>query len=88
MNETSLKAFWENKLGRVFQPKEVKILDSLYVDGPATRAELAQRTGLKLSCVCGRVNRLLQCGSIEEFDTKKDSETNKTVNILRMRERT
>lgn len=87
MNETSLKAFWENKLGRVFQPKEVKILDNLYVYGPATRAELAKRTGMKLCCVCGRVNRLLQCGSVEDHGTKKDDESGKTVQVLRLKER-
>ena len=87
MNETSLKAFWENKLGHMFQPKEVRIIDDLCVHGPGTRSELAARTGLKLSCVCGRVNSLIKHYVLEEFDRKRDDETGKLVNVVRLKEK-
>ena len=86
VSNTSLQAYREERLNRRFQPKEICILDNLNIGGPGTRAELAKRTGLKINCLCGRVNRLLELGVIEEFDKVKDPDTNKLVNVLRIKE--
>lgn len=86
MNETSLQAYWSERLAFRLTAKQTQVLDDLYINGPATRAQLEQRTKLKLCCVCGRVNELLKAGAIEEFEKVQDSTTNKKVWNLRVKE--
>lgn len=83
MNETSLEAYWTERLAFRLGRQAAQVLDDLYVHGPATRAELSQRTGLKIQCICGRVNELVQAGVVEEFEKVQDTETNKQVWNLR-----
>lgn len=85
MNETSLQAYWSERLAFRLTAKQAQVLDDLYINGPATRAQLEQRTKLKLCCVCGRVNELLKAGAIEEFEKVTDEATNKKVWNLRVR---
>ena len=86
MNETSLQAYWSERLAFRLTAKQAQVMDDLYINGPATRAQLEQRTKLKLCCVCGRVNELLKAGAIEEFEKVTDSATNKKVWNLRVKE--
>ena len=83
LKDTSLAAFWSERLNFRLQPKEAAIYDDLHIHGPATRADLVKRTGLKINCICGRVNHLLALGVIEEFEKVTDPETNKQVWKLR-----
>lgn len=85
MNETSLQAYWSERLAFRLTAKQTQVLDDLYFNGPATRAQLEQRTKLKLCCVCGRVNELLKAGAIEEFEKVTDEETHKKVWNLRVK---
>ena len=85
MNETSLQAYWSERLAFWLTAKQAQVLDDLCINGPATRAQLEQRTKLKLCCVCGRVNELLKAGAIEEFEKITDETTNKKVWNLRVR---
>ena len=86
MNETSLHAYWSERLAFRLTAKQAQVLDDLYTNGPATRAQLEQRTKLKLCCVCGRVNELLKAGAIEEFEKVTDEATHKKVWNLRVKE--
>lgn len=86
MNETSLAAYWHGRTNRRFSTQAAQVLDNLNVDGPGTRAELAERTGLRLSAICGRVNELLARDLIEEFDKVTDPTSQKRVWKLRIRE--
>ena len=86
MNETSIQAYWSERLSFRLTAKQAQVLDDLYINGPATRAQLEQRTKLKLCCVCGRVNELLKAGVIEEFEKVQDGTTHKNVWNLRVKE--
>lgn len=66
MNETSLEAYWHGRTNKQFSKQAAQVLDNLHVFGTATRAELARRTGFKLSAICGRVNELITIGVVEE----------------------
>lgn len=85
MNETSLQAYWSERLAFRLTAKQAQIMDDLCINGPATRAQLEQRTKLKLCCVCGRVNELLKAGAIEEFEKVVDEATHKKVWNLRVK---
>lgn len=88
MNETSLQAYWSEKLAFRLSAKQAQVLDDLCIKGPATRAQLEKRTKLKLCCVCGRVNELITLGSIEEFEQVVDDTSHKKVWNLRIKEST
>ncbi len=85
MNETSLQAYWSERLAFRLTAKQAQVMDDLYINGPATRAQLEKRTKLKLCCVCGRVNELLKAGAIEEFEKVEDEATHKKVWNLRVK---
>lgn len=79
MNETSLKAYWQGRTGKQFSAQALQVLSNLELCGPATRAELARRTGLRLSAICGRVNDLMKAGVVEEFGKVPDPDTLREV---------
>lgn len=85
MNETSLQAYWSERLAFRLTAKQAQVMDDLCINGPATRAQLEQRTQLKLCCVCGRVNELLKAGALEEFEKVTDEATNKKVWNIRVK---
>lgn len=87
MNETSLQAYWSERLAFRLSVRQAEVLDDLCVNGPATRAQLEQRTKLRLSCVCGRVNELITIGAIEEFEQVTDETSHKKVWNLRVKEK-
>ena len=87
MNETSLQAYWSERLAFRLSARQAEVLDDLCINGPATRAQLEKRTKLKLCCVCGRVNELITIGAIEEFEKVVDDATNKKVWNIRVKER-
>jgi hypothetical protein len=82
MQELSTKAasFAALDPKRLSRTREL-ILQKLQVE-PLTRAELAAKTGLRLSSVCGRCNELLKAGRIFVSGTALDEETNRNVEIL------
>lgn len=49
-----------------------------------SRGELAEKLGLRLSSVCGRVNELLARGLIEEAGVRPCRVTGKTVRPVRL----
>lgn len=85
MNETSLIAYWKGRTSRLFSAQQVKVLSNLELLGPATRAEIARRTGLRVSAVCGRVNELIKAGIVEEFTRVPDPDTLRPVWALRVK---
>jgi len=60
------------------------ILDALS-ESDASRQELANRTGLRTSSVCARVNELLELRKIKIVGTKVDEDSGRSVQILRVR---
>lgn len=79
ISDTSYEAYWKERLGGRIESRQAQVLDDLRLNGPATRAELARRTGLRLSCICGRVNELIQRGYVKEHMKVPDPDTLKNV---------
>ena len=84
MNETSLQAYWSERLAFRLTAKQAQVLDDLCINGPATRAQLEKRTKLKLCCVCGRVNELLKAGYVVDDMITRDEDTGKQVHVIRL----
>lgn len=59
-----------------------QILDALFMSPPLSRSELAAKTGMRLSSVCGRVNELLDEGRIVVDGTTYDPATQRHVETL------
>lgn len=77
MAETSLMAHDDLIVERKIQPQELRVLESVERNGPQTREELAQSTGLRLSAVCGRVNTLIARKRLTERGTRLNAITRK-----------
>lgn len=71
--------FMEHYYGKVYQTVYNTLSSS---DTPLSRADLANRSGLRLSTVCARVAELLEARAIRVVGTKIDSDTNRKVEIL------
>lgn len=79
VRDTSLAAYWQERTNLRFGNCQAKVIDSLHIDGPATRSELAARTGLTINNVCGRVRELLDAHLIHETTKVLDEHTGKYV---------
>lgn len=80
--ETSLQAYRSLQAHHQLQPQEQKIMDAIKHYGSATREELADRTGLRLSAVCGRVKALVNHGALIERGTKINPLTGKQNKLV------
>ena len=77
--QTSINAYKEHRAaGKVGQQAQ-SILDSMDSGFGYSRRELAKKTGLELSSVCGRVNELLSLGLLVEGEKRRCLITNKTI---------
>lgn len=57
-------------------------MDAIRHHGSATREELADRTRLRLSAVCGRVKSLVNSGALIERGTKTNPMTGKQNKLV------
>jgi len=85
IKDTSLQAYWSERLGFRLGAQAARVLDDLHIHGAATRKELAESTGIPINAICGRVNELLKSGCVEEFNKTRDEDTNKLVWELRVK---
>ena len=84
MRDTSLAAYWSERLsGRISHQQSI-ILENLAVYGGATRAELSKSTNLPINCICGRVNELLKAGYVVDDMITHDEDTGKQVHVVRL----
>lgn len=67
-------------------PRQQRVIVDFLASHPGdyTRAELAERTGLRLSSVCGRVNELLERGAVQERSRRPCSITGVSAHALRL----
>ena len=63
-DSTSLQAFFKEKTQRDISTLETRVLDSLYVYGPATRLDLSNRLGKPINCITAPVLNLIKAGII------------------------
>lgn len=85
VQDTSIQAYWAEKLGYRIGKQAALVLDNLNIYGPGTRAGLVVRCDMKINVVCGRVNELIQAGCIEVCGTELDTKTRKLVQLLRVK---
>ena len=85
VQDTSIQAYWSERLNFRIGKQAAAVLDSLHIYGPGTRSNLVGRTGLKINVVCGRVNELIKAGAVETCGTELDPNTNKNVQLLRVK---
>lgn len=85
---TSIDNYHQHKRSGKLGAQEQQIID--HCSRPSrfvvnwTRSELAHYTGIRLSSVCGRVNRLIEIGELEEAGTRRCTVTGKTVQAIRL----
>lgn len=83
IRSTSLAAHIENEHTGFNSTKRAQVF-SYIVDHPGcSRADIERGLmGMKINCVCGRVNELLNSGFIREDGCKHDPISGKSVNRL------
>ena len=65
VKDTSLAAFFKDKTQQSISTLEARVLDSLYVDGPGTRLDLAKRLDKPINCITAPVLALIKAEIIE-----------------------
>jgi DNA-binding MarR family transcriptional regulator len=85
MAATSLEAYGHFVLGPELPRQQKAIVEFLAShSGDFTRAELAERTGLRLSSVCGRVSELIERGTLVERSRRPCSITGVAAHVVRL----
>ena len=80
---TSKAAFLENELSGANYNKRQKIFEFILCNPGCTRQEIERGIpGMKINCVCGRVNELLKADEIHESGCKHDELSGRSVNRL------
>lgn len=75
VTETSLSAYRALQMDGQIQPKEKEVLAAFggKADVLLTRQDIAEKTGLAINCVCGRVNSLVKKGLLVVDDETRIS---------------
>ena len=87
VKDTSLAAFFKYKTQQSISTLETRVLDSLYVDGPATRLDLSNRLDKPINCITEPVLNLIKAGIIEEHDRIVQPETGNKAWQLKVKEK-
>lgn len=68
--ETSLQAYRSLQADGKLPPQCERVVSVVAQFGAMTRDEIAERSGLRLSAVCGRVSELIRSGRLQEDPTR------------------
>lgn len=82
MKKTSLDAYAELSASGKKLTQQERVLQVLSECAPLTRNELSERTGLRLSSVCGRVNELVAKGLAGSIGARRCTVTDKTCEVV------
>jgi len=83
MRDTSRDGLAEHRATGKLGAQQQQVFAALTKSGQAfTRAELAQRTGIRLSAICGRASELLALQVIKEGPRRQCSVTGKNAHVL------
>ena len=84
--DTSLDAYTEHRDSGRLGEQQRRLMEWLHLNpGQYTRSELAKRTGIRLSSICGRVNELIELGYLEEAERRRCTETGRSAHPVRIR---
>lgn len=87
VKDTSLTAFFKYRTRESIKTLEASVLASLYMDGPGTRLDLANRLGKPINCITAPVLALIKAGIIEEYDRVVQPETGNKAWQLKVKEK-
>ena len=77
VRNTSLGAYFYIRGNGTDLNQKGKIINELFVAGKAlTRAEISERSGIRLNAVCGRINELINADYVTELGIRLCSVTN------------
>lgn len=83
VRNTSKAAYLANQESGFNSTKRAKIFNYIFENPGCSRADIERGLlGIKINCVCGRVNELLTSGAVIELGCKHDVETGRSVNCL------
>ncbi len=84
--DTSIDAYDEHRDSGRLGEQQRRLMHWLHVNpGEYTRSELAKRTGIRLSSICGRVAELIALGYLEESCRRRCTETGRSAHPVRIR---
>lgn len=86
-DNTSLQAYFMEKTQRYISTLETRVLDSLCVDGPATRLDLSNRLDKPINCITAPVLNLIKAGIIDEHDRIVQPETGNKAWQLKVKDK-
>jgi hypothetical protein len=67
----------------MYSTKRAKIFSFIFENGGCSRGDIERGiVGMKINCVCGRVNELIACGAVYEKGCKHDELSGRSVNRL------
>jgi hypothetical protein len=81
---TSIEAYHSLDHATYIQPKEQQVVDAIVANGPLSRQQIAERSGMPINCVCGRVSSLLEARILEEHGERLDPLTRKHQKLVRV----
>ena len=81
--QTSIRAYESFRDSPKLSTQQRMIIEFLR-NRPATRGEIAEGTGIRLSSTCGRVAELLKSGAIEDCGCRPCAITGITAKLLRL----
>lgn len=80
--ETSLRAFRDLQHEGALAPQEQRVVEAIRQFGAMTRDEIAERTGMRLSAVCGRCKSLIDAGRLQEQGTRINPQSLKANKLV------
>ena len=82
VRDTSLDAFRENLARGIYQSQKAALAALVETTGPAPRRELAERSGLEISAVCGAVNSLIKTNVLQDPKVVTCQKTGRPVHLV------
>ena len=82
VKQTSLVAYREHQRSGLLGDQEAEVLAYISRNPFVTRREIEKGTGITISSICGRVNRLVHIGLIKAVGKRACSVTGKTSEVL------
>lgn len=84
VRDTSLEAFRELMKSGTYATQKEAVRACVEILGPATRRQLAKRTGYEISAICGAVNNLVENGLLMDWRRVDCDTTGKSVHLVEL----
>lgn len=81
--DTSIEAYHGLTVAQL-SASQKRVIEAIEEGRNYSRAEIAAKTGMRLSSVCGRVNELIAARLLEPAERRSCAETGKSINPVRL----